>query len=59
MTTSLGAIVSGIGTVFTGSIGWVATVSSTIAEDPLLLFGCVALPCVGLGIGLFRRLWNL
>lgn len=31
-----------IGTVFTAAVGWVGTVATTIAGEPLLLIGCPA-----------------
>lgn len=52
------SLMSNIGEIFTGAIGWVGTVSNTIAGDPLLLFG-VLLGFVGLGIGLFKRLFHI
>lgn len=44
--------------IFTAVIGYVSTVASTIAENPLLLIFCV-IPLIGLGVGLFRRLLNV
>lgn len=52
------AIISAISEIFTGAIGWVGTVSDTVASNPLLLFG-VLLSFVGLGIGLFKRLLHV
>lgn len=52
------AIITSVSAVFTAAIGWVGTVASTIAEQPILLLFCV-LPLVGLGVGLFRRLINV
>lgn len=57
-TITMATLISSIGEIFTGAIGWVGTVSSTIAGDPLLLFG-VLLGFVGLGIGLFKRLFRI
>jgi hypothetical protein len=42
--------------VFTAAIGWVGTVASTIAGEPILLIACVGIPLCGLGVGLFKRL---
>lgn len=47
-----------ITSIFTAAIGWVGTVASTVAGQPLLLLG-VVVGFVGLGIGLFRRLLAL
>lgn len=49
-------IISAITSVFTSAIGWVGTVASTIAGQPILLLACVAVPMCGLGVGMFRRL---
>lgn len=51
-------IIASVGQVFTGAIGWVGEVASTITGTPILLLFCV-LPLVGLGVGLFRRLINV
>lgn len=44
--------------VFTAAVGWVGTVASTIAGEPLLLIGCV-LGFIGIGVGLFKRMFNV
>lgn len=44
--------------VFTAAIGWVGTVASTIVDTPLLLVGCV-LGFIGVGVGLFKRMFNI
>lgn len=49
-------IISAITSVFTSAIGWVGTVASTIADEPILLISCVAIPLCGLGVGMFKRL---
>ena len=49
-------IISAITSVFTSAIGWVGTVASTIAGQPILLLACVAVPMCGLGVGMFERL---
>ena len=51
-------IISAITTVFTAAIGWVGQVGETIVGTPILLLFC-AIPLVGLGVGLFRRLLNV
>lgn len=50
------ALITAISTVFTAAIGWVGTVASTIAAQPILLLACVAIPMCGLGVGMFKRL---
>jgi hypothetical protein len=49
-------IIASITSVFTSAIGWVGTVASTIAGQPILLISCVAIPLCGLGVGMFKRL---
>lgn len=49
-------IISAITSVFTSAIGWVGTVASTIAGQPILLLACVAVPMCGLGVGMFKHL---
>lgn len=49
-------LISAISTVFTAAIGWVGTVASTIAAQPILLLACVGIPLCGLGVGMFKRL---
>lgn len=55
-TVSVSSLLTSIGSVFTSAIGWVGTVASTIAGQPILLISCVAIPLCGLGVGLFKRL---
>lgn len=50
------ALISAVGQVFTAAIGWVGTTAGTIAEQPILLLSCVAIPLCGLGVGMFKRL---
>lgn len=49
-------LISAVSTVFTAAIGWVGTVASTIAAQPILLLACVGIPLCGLGVGMFKRL---
>lgn len=51
-------VITAISEVFTAAIGWVGTVSETVAGDPLLLLG-VVIGFVGLGVGLFKRLLHV
>ena len=52
---TMAALISTITEVFTAAIGWVGTVATTVASNPLLLIGCV-IGFIGLGVGLFSRL---
>ena len=53
---TLTEIIAAITSIFTAAIGWVGTVASTIAAQPILLLACVGVPLCGLGVGLFKRL---
>ena len=53
---TVSSLLTSIGSVFTPAISWVGTVASTIADQPILLISCVAIPLCGLGIGMFKRL---
>lgn len=55
---TISSIVSDIGTVFTGAIGWVGDVATAITANPLLLLGCTV-GFIGLGVGLFRRIFHV
>lgn len=50
------ALLPNVTSVFTAAVGWVGQVATTIAEEPVLMLFCVAVPLVGLGVGLFKRL---
>lgn len=52
------AILNSVTSIFTEAIGWVGTVGTTIVEQPILLL-YAAVPLVGLGVGLFKRLINV
>ena len=49
-------LITAITSVFTAAIGWVGTVGTTVAAQPILLLSCVGVPLCGLGVGLFKRL---
>lgn len=51
----MSTIVTAVGDIFTAFIAMVSTVGTTITASPTLLF-FLALPLVGIGIGLFKRL---
>lgn len=57
-TSTVTSILGTIGEVFEAAIGWAGTVGQTVVETPILLVFC-AVPLVGLGVGLFRRLLNI
>ncbi len=55
---TMATLLTTIGDVFEAAIGWVGTVASTITGQPLLLVGCV-LGFIGVGVGLFKRIFNI
>ncbi len=55
VTMTMATLISTITEVFTAAIGWVGTVATTVASNPLLLIGCI-IGFIGLGVGLFSRL---
>lgn len=55
---TMATLLTTITSVFTAAVGWVGTVSSTIAGTPLLLVGCV-LGFIGVGVGLFKRMFSI
>lgn len=57
-TTTLTSMLSTITEVFTSAIGWVGTVANTITNTPLLMVGCT-LGFIGVGVGLFKRMFNI
>lgn len=56
--TTMTAMLSTITQVFTAAIGWVGTVANTITDTPLLMVGCT-LGFMGVGVGLFKRMFNI
>lgn len=50
--------ITAVGDLFEAAVGWVADVAGTIMDTPILLAFC-ALPLVGLGVGLFKRLLSV
>lgn len=55
---TMASVLSSITEVFTAAIGWVGTIATTIASEPLLLIG-VVITFVGVGISLFSRLLHV
>ena len=49
-------LIASVGSVFTAAIGYVGTVASTIASQPILLMGVVGIPLCGIGVAMFKRL---
>lgn len=57
-TSTMSAMLGTITEVFTAAVGWVGTVATTISDTPLLLVGCV-LGFIGIGVSLFKRMFNI
>ena len=57
-TSTMTAMLGTITEVFNAAVGWVGTVANTISDTPLLLVGCV-LGFIGVGVGLFKRMFNI
>ena len=58
VTMTMATLLTTISTVFGSIIKMVGTVATTVADNPLLLIGCV-FPLAGCAIGFFSRLKNL
>lgn len=53
---SMADLTAAVTSLVTAVVGWVETYLGAITGNPVLLAFCVALPLVGLGIGVIRRL---
>ena len=56
--TALETMLGNVTSVLTSAVGWASSIGSTIVGTPILLLG-VALPFVGFGVGLFKRMLNV
>ena len=54
---TLAQLITNIGDVVTASTSWIGEVATCVTDNPLLLFS-VVIGFVGIGIGLFKRLFN-
>lgn len=50
------AIFSNIGLLVTNAVSWMGDFLGSITDNSVLTLFCIALPLVGLGVGLLRRL---
>lgn len=57
----MAALVTAVGTLVTGAVGWMGEYvgAITASGNEILLLCCVAVPLVGLGVGLVRRLVSI
>lgn len=49
-------ILADIGTFFTSATGWMSSILNQVVSSPALLILVIAMPVVGFGFGLLRRL---
>lgn len=56
---TMSALLTSIGSVVTAAVTWMGDFATAITSNDLLVLGVVAIPCVGLGVGLIRRLLKL
>ena len=53
------AILSSVGQVFTSAVGWMGELIDVIVAEPLLMLSVICVPLVGIGVGLLGRLIRL
>lgn len=58
MTASFSAIIGNVGSIVSGSVGWIGAFVNAITEHPLL-FLFALIPIVGFGVGLLKRLFSV
>ena len=56
---TMSALLTSIGACVTAACTWMGDFASAVTSNDLLVLGVVAIPCVGLGVGLIRRLLKL
>lgn len=54
----MAALIATIATFFSGVMGMVSTLTTNIVGDDLLVLGVVAVPLVGISVGLLSRLFR-
>ncbi len=52
----MASIITAITSLVTGAISWTTSYLTLITGNDVLILFCIALPLVGLGIGVIRRL---
>lgn len=52
----MASILTTVGTLVTNAITWTTAYLTMITDSDVLILFCIALPLVGLGIGIIRRL---
>lgn len=56
MAETLSTMLTNVGTFITSAIGWVGDFLEPITSNPVLFTFVVAVPLVGLGVGLLNRM---
>lgn len=56
MEVTMTSIIESVSTLVTASIGWMGDFLTEITASPVLTIFCIAVPLVGLGCGLLKRL---
>ena len=56
MEVTMASIIESVSTLVTASIGWMGDFLTEITSSPVLTIFCIAVPLVGLGVGLLKRL---
>lgn len=55
---NLPALITDVGSVVSGAVGWVGTVLGTIRENAELFLFCIGFPAAGYGVGYLKRLFR-
>ena len=53
---TISTLLGHVGTVFTQCVTWVGSVATAITGNVVLELFCIAIPLVGLGVVMFKRL---
>ena len=55
----ISTIITNITAFVTGAVSWMGSFASVVADNALLFIFVIAVPLVGLGIGLLNRMFRL
>lgn len=55
---TLSTLITNVGSVVSGAVGWVGTVLGAIRDNAELFLFCVGFPAAGYGIGYLKRLFR-
>ena len=51
-------ILTGVSAVFTEAVSWMGDLIGVITGNPVLVILCVAMPLIGFGVGILKRVTN-